>query len=376
MNVKKGFTSFAPGRVCLFGEHQDYLGLPVVAASIDLGISIEFTGFTEPDDKKIHVKLPDVGGEKIIDVSKPTPLTYINNRDYLVSAINVLADNRIMVDKGFTAVVKGTLPIAAGASSSSAMVVAWINLLQSIFSEAEIKSFQIARWANEAEVKAFGESGGYMDHATSAVGGILFIKNEYSVEKIDIPEDFYIVLGDSLEKKETVDNIKKLRASVEQQVNQVIDHKKNFRINNRIFSMDDFIGPNENEGLKLKEHFPLVFANLKNASITFKALDLFKFQKKQLQKIGDLITEHHGYLRDYIGISTPKIEELVAASLKAGAIGAKINGSGFGGTMFALCKNVKSQEKVAKEIEKAGGKAYQVRISNGMCIYDELGNKV
>ncbi|MEC7694207.1 MAG: galactokinase family protein, partial [Bacteroidota bacterium] len=26
------FVSFAPGRVCLFGEHQDYLGLPVIAA--------------------------------------------------------------------------------------------------------------------------------------------------------------------------------------------------------------------------------------------------------------------------------------------------------------------------------------------------------
>nr|MDO8117791.1 hypothetical protein [Candidatus Sigynarchaeota archaeon] len=326
-------------------------------------------------DKRILIKLPDIGEEKVIDISKDLPLPYSNNRDYLVSAINVLAENRIIVDKGFTVEVNGKLPIAAGASSSSAMVVAWVNLLQSIFSEAEIKSFQIARWANEAEVKAFGESGGYMDHATSAVGGILFVKNEFSVEKIDIPEDFCIVLGDSLEKKETVENIKKLRASVEEQVNQVIEHKKNFRINNRIFSMDDFIGQNETDGLKLKEHFPLVYANLKNASLTFKALDILKFQKKQLQKVGDMINEHHQYLRDYLGISTPKIEGLISAALKAGALGAKINGSGFGGTMFALCKNAKNQEKVAKEIEKAGGKAYPVMVSNGMCIYDELGNK-
>ena len=31
------FVSFAPGRVCLFGEHQDYLGLPVIAAAIPIG---------------------------------------------------------------------------------------------------------------------------------------------------------------------------------------------------------------------------------------------------------------------------------------------------------------------------------------------------
>ncbi|MFC1564948.1 galactokinase family protein, partial [candidate division KSB1 bacterium] len=30
----------APGRICLFGEHQDYLGLPVIAAAIGLRISV------------------------------------------------------------------------------------------------------------------------------------------------------------------------------------------------------------------------------------------------------------------------------------------------------------------------------------------------
>ena len=29
-----------PGRICLFGEHQDYLGLPVLAMAISLRINI------------------------------------------------------------------------------------------------------------------------------------------------------------------------------------------------------------------------------------------------------------------------------------------------------------------------------------------------
>ena len=37
MTQAQPFVSFAPGRVCLFGEHQDYLGLPVIAAAIPLG---------------------------------------------------------------------------------------------------------------------------------------------------------------------------------------------------------------------------------------------------------------------------------------------------------------------------------------------------
>nr|MDO8116777.1 galactokinase family protein [Candidatus Sigynarchaeota archaeon] len=36
-SIKPGSVSFAPGRICLFGEHQDYLNFPVIAASIDLG---------------------------------------------------------------------------------------------------------------------------------------------------------------------------------------------------------------------------------------------------------------------------------------------------------------------------------------------------
>jgi len=31
----------SPGRVCLFGEHQDYLGLDVIAAAINLRILLK-----------------------------------------------------------------------------------------------------------------------------------------------------------------------------------------------------------------------------------------------------------------------------------------------------------------------------------------------
>ncbi len=33
--------SKAPGRVCLFGDHQDYLGLPIIATTINKEITIE-----------------------------------------------------------------------------------------------------------------------------------------------------------------------------------------------------------------------------------------------------------------------------------------------------------------------------------------------
>ena len=46
-----------PGRICLFGEHQDYLGLPVIAAAISKRIQVkgQFRA-----DNVIHFSLPDV----------------------------------------------------------------------------------------------------------------------------------------------------------------------------------------------------------------------------------------------------------------------------------------------------------------------------
>lgn len=41
------FTSYAPTRVCLFGEHQDYLGLPVIAVALPLFCTIRVVPTTD-----------------------------------------------------------------------------------------------------------------------------------------------------------------------------------------------------------------------------------------------------------------------------------------------------------------------------------------
>ena len=38
----------AAARICFFGDHQDYLGLPVIAATIDRYIYMEATPIDEP----------------------------------------------------------------------------------------------------------------------------------------------------------------------------------------------------------------------------------------------------------------------------------------------------------------------------------------
>ena len=46
-----------PGRICLFGEHQDYLGLPVIALAISRHSKI--VGFAR-SDAMIVINKPDL----------------------------------------------------------------------------------------------------------------------------------------------------------------------------------------------------------------------------------------------------------------------------------------------------------------------------
>ena len=47
----------APGRICLFGEHQDYLNYPVIAMAISKYIYLEAKRLVEPF---LIIELPDI----------------------------------------------------------------------------------------------------------------------------------------------------------------------------------------------------------------------------------------------------------------------------------------------------------------------------
>lgn len=82
--------------------------------------------------------------------------------------------------------------------------------------------------------------------------------------------------------------------------------------------------------------------------------------------MGELLDNHHEMLRDYLGVSTPKIERMISAAKKAGALGCKINGSGCGGTMIAYAP--RCEQEVAAAIEEAGGRAYIVKKAEGVWV--------
>ena len=71
--------------------------------------------------------------------------------------------------------------------------------------------------------------------------------------------------------------------------------------------------------------------------------------------IGELMNRHHDILKNDLSITVPLIDEMIDSALKNGAYGAKIIGSGGGGSILIL-SNEKDQNKLINAMYSAGAK--------------------
>jgi galactokinase len=353
--------SSAPGRICLFGEHQDYLGFPVIAAAVDLRITI--TGEVSQGDT-IFIDLPDID-KKLRFSSKE--IVYTSKKDYLQSTVDVLKKKGLYTPKAITAVLKGNIPIQAGTSSSAALSVAWTGFLLEASENTRIADYRnnlaaIAELAYMAEVEEFDESGGRMDQYTSAIGGIVYLDFYKKMTVTPLPmvvKEF--VLGDSMEPKDTQKTLKRVRTAQEEAFAHLAKH------------------------LKFKDNFHVTYEEAKpffnkiprdckfyletalfNHQITDQAKEELSKEIPNIQRIAGLMNRHQELLRNNLRVSTAKLDAMIDKTLKAGALSAKINGSGEGGCMFAFCPG--KQLEVAEAIKRAGGVPYIINIGRGLAV--------
>ena len=76
-------------------------------------------------------------------------------------------------------------------------------------------------------------------------------------------------------------------------------------------------------------------------------------RKGDMNQLGELMSINHGLLTA-IGVSNEALDKLICASLRAGALGAKLTGAGGGGCMIAL-STLDKRKEIAEAIRKAGG---------------------
>ncbi|MEN9363114.1 MAG: Galactokinase [Bacteroidota bacterium] len=343
-----------PGRICLFGEHQDYLGLPVIAAAISKRIQIkgQFRA-----DQEVHFSLPDV--DKSESFLLEFPLQYSKERDYFKSVCNVLQRKGHVIDRGLELEVRGNIPINSGTSSSSALLVSWVKFLNEMYGLGYSQK-EIGEITYEAEVLEFAEPGGMMDQYSTAVGNVIYLASRPAISIQTYARDLgTFVLGDSLEPKDTLGILSRGKygtlGGVEkiQKINPAFDLSTTNLAELNTFTSDI-----------TEDEWILIAANIDDRDILLEAKAMFEGETDWSDaRLGALLNRHQDNLRDHKRISTAKIDRMIQASLDAGALGAKINGSGGGGCMFAYAP--KDPEKVVEAIEKQGGKAYIIRVDEG-----------
>ncbi|RRB03762.1 mevalonate kinase family protein [Larkinella rosea] len=352
-----------PGRICLFGEHQDYLGLPVIAAAISKRIQITAEPTTKPE---VRLFLPDIDAEERFSL-RTFPLSYQHDRDYFRSAINVLLREGFRFSSGIQGEVRGNIPINSGTSSSSALLITWLAILSKLADNPQpLSPRQLAELAYRAEILEFGEPGGMMDHYATAVGGVIYLESKPAIHLESFQSQLgTFVLGDSRQPKDTIGVLRHVKFGMLGAMEKIRQYDPGFSLDScpqeKVDEYRHLLTPDETVLLK---------GNLSDRDVLQEALTMFKTGIIDHQRLGALLTIHQTSLREAKRVSTPKIDRMIEEALKAGAYGGKINGSGGGGCMFAYAPE--NPEAVAEAIERAGGKAYIIQVDQGVSVQPQV----
>ncbi len=361
MQLPRRISVRAPGRICLFGEHQDYLDLPVIAVAIDRHI---FIRGSRRQDNEFHIHLTDLGKTEQFPLASHLPCQH--EKDYFRSGLNVVMRLGVNPGCGWDCNVHGTIPINAGTSSSSALMVAWILFLLTAAGDARADDPGfVAELAFQAEVAEFNQPGGRMDQYTSSFGGVIYLDPVTLQTETLTARPGPFILGDSRQPKSTSAILASVKRDAQAAAAAITAFIPDFHFRTTspeaVQPFLSRLSPRQAELLR---------ANLIDFQLLSEALYLLRSRETDLEKLGHLLNRHHEQLRDRKGISTEKIDAMLAASLEAGALGGKINGSGGGGCMFALAAG--REEHVAAAIRAQGGVPHLLTIDPGACV-EEIG---
>lgn len=344
-----GIKVSTPSRICLFGEHQDYLGLEVIASAINL----RFSATAQPAEGhllKIRIRDSSISelGQKnpegkyesyTIDLS--APIVYEHKRDYFKSVVKVLRRAGFEVPAA-TVTMDSEIPIGKGMCSSTTMVLALTAALAALCDKERASDpAAMALLAWKAEVEEFDEPGGMMDEYASALGGLVHIDFSQGTraQRLDTQLGGCFILFDSLQQKDTIRVLGDSKYPTQEALRILSG--------SGITSIRDFVrDPSLERQLEQLDalHARKVRANIENYRLQRQAYEMFQSGAVDDQKLGAMLNAHQANLRDGLGISTPTIDKIIDTALNHGAYGGKFNGSGGGGCLYVYADPARAQE--------------------------------
>ena len=174
----------APGRADFLNTHQDYKGLPVVPVAIDL--RTRCWGRRLAGRFRIKSLNLEELGEPCVDefevrVNQMEPGWFGN---YFRGIVNVLLKHGYKID-GMEVTVRSEVPVGSGLSSSAALEVSFLKLLDATYGLGLSKR-ELAELAFEAENREVGVPCGRLDQYGCTFGGMIKLecRPPYRVEEL------------------------------------------------------------------------------------------------------------------------------------------------------------------------------------------------
>lgn len=216
---------------------------------------------------------------------------------------------------------QGDFSHQVGLGSSSAVTVATLEALNQLFQKNLTKK-QVFDMCYSVTLSIQGVGSGF-DIAAAVYGGIqYYVTGGAVIESIHITS-LPLVVGYSGIKADTPFYIRK--------VAEAFKYKQD----------------------ELKNIFASVTSLVEEAKVGLMTSDF--------EKTGKCMTQNHTLLQK-LGVSIPKLDEMVEVANQTGAWGAKLSGAGGGDCMIALVSDEK-REGVMRAIEKVGGEIIHVSLN-------------
>lgn len=322
-----------PGRVNLVGEHIDYHNLPVLPMAIQKRIAI---AFRSRSDTTVCARSRATPG--LVNFPLNSPFTsgppgfwgnYVHAAAYVTHSGFALQD-------GIDAFVATDLPMAAGLSSSSALLVAF-SLALLAANKIDTSLNELTRLLPDGE-QLVGTRGGAMDHVAilASRAGYATLINSFdppAVEYVPVPAGWRFLVAHSLVNAEK-SGARRVEYNARREAGSRALQTLGFHTYREALEHDAesctaaLMDESERNAFL---HVTTEARRVQDAAAALRAADLHKFAQ--------LLSASHGSLRDRLGVSLPQIDELVQCAIKAGAFGARLTGAGFGGCVVCLCSD-------------------------------------
>jgi galactokinase len=316
----------APGRVNLIGEHTDYNSGWVLPFALDRGVAV---AARRRGDGLLDIRSLQAAGQASVPLAGLGPGSVTGWAAYPAGVAWAMREAGHPVG-GASLVIDSDLPQGAGLSSSAAIECAVAIALAGLY-RIRAPRTELARLARRAENEMAGVPSGIMDQSASLLGeaGHALLLDCRSGEITPVPFDpaaagLALLVADTGARHALTDGRYALRRAECERAARALG----------VTSLRDVADPARASAIadpvlaRRARHVISDDCRVRAAAGLLRARDV--------AGLGPLLHASHASLRDDFEISWPQADVAAEAAEQAGALGARMVGGGFGGSVIAL----------------------------------------